>query len=142
MEHVTTTPYRPQSNGCLEHFHKTYKACLRKCTHSESDWDLLTPYILFAIREAPNRSTGHSPLSLLYGRPIRGPASILASSWKDQSAMPTSVEEILSQLKDRLEIVSAVAQATDSQSKKERKLEFDKQAKAKPLEIGQQNVVP
>lgn len=141
VEHVMTTPYRPQSNGCLERFHKTFKLCLAKSPESSENWDLLTPYVLFALREATNRSTGHSPFSLLYGRPIRGPASILAQSWKSETALPTSVEEILTTLKDRLETVSAIASQKDTQAKAKRKTEFDKQATAKELEIGQQVLV-
>lgn len=138
IKHVTTTPYRPQSNGCLERFHKTLKACLAKCPNKESDWDLLIPYVLFALREAPNRSTGHSPFSLLYGRPVRGPASILASTWREDTTLPTSIDEILASLKDRLEIVSTVAESNDTKAKRTQKTEFDKTAVAEPLSIGDQ----
>lgn len=58
----------------------------------------------------------------------------MAASWKEESSTPTSLEAI----KDRLEIVSAVAQAADAQSKADRKTDFDKQAHAKPLQIRQQ----
>ena len=36
------------------------------------DWDLLIPYVLFAIREVPQASTGFSLFELLYARRPRG----------------------------------------------------------------------
>lgn len=141
ITHVTTTPYRPQSNGCVERMHKTLKACLRKCPESKEDWDLLVPYILFALREAPHSSTGHSPFTLLYGRQVRGPVSILSETWQSEEEAPTSLETALDVLRDRLKKTAEIAQQKDQESKKARKSHYDKQAQAKPFDIGDKVLV-
>ena len=68
-----STAYHPQSQGALERCHQTLKSLLSKfCYEQNQEWDEALPYILFAIREAPNESLGVSPFELLFGRKVRG----------------------------------------------------------------------
>lgn len=78
---------------------------LDKCPDKDSDWDLWNKYILFALRESPNRITGYAPFTLLYGRPIRGPLAVIADSWKEEGEPPSSIRDILTQTRERLAIV-------------------------------------
>ena len=39
IKHIKTSPYHPQSNGCLERWHSTLKATLRKHSEKYHDWD-------------------------------------------------------------------------------------------------------
>ena len=91
VHHVMSSAYRPQSQGCLERFHQTLKSMLRKfCLESDRDWDENIDWLLFAIRECPQESTGYSPFELLFGRTIRGPLKVL----KDKILQPTPVPNI------------------------------------------------
>ena len=60
IRHLKTAPYRPQSNGCLEHFHHTLMRMVRKTVEKQTDWDLYLPLFLFACQEAPSSATGYS----------------------------------------------------------------------------------
>lgn len=136
IAHITATAYRPQTNGALERFHRSLKLCLDKHSNSDKDWDILVKYILFALREAPNTSTGYPPFSLLYGRQVRGPLAILAESWNDNNPLPASIREHIQTLRENLEVAWAVSQQHDAEAKDKRKEVFDQTAKAKPFEVG------
>ncbi|XP_076044797.1 uncharacterized protein LOC143027398 [Oratosquilla oratoria] len=53
IEHVTSSAYHPQSQGCVERYHQSLKAMLRKyCLDTGSSWDSNLDWILFSIIEA------------------------------------------------------------------------------------------
>ena len=65
---LTTTPYRPQSNGIAEAFMKvlgTQLAVLANPGHS--NWVETLPAVLFAYRSIPHPSTGEGPFFLMHG---------------------------------------------------------------------------
>lgn len=78
---IESTPYRPESNGAIERLHSTLKRAIAKYPRSERDWDKLIPYVLFAIRDSPCRSTGFAPFRLMYGREVVGPLKLLGDHW-------------------------------------------------------------
>jgi len=48
------SPYHPQTNVCLESFHRTLKGMLKGCLETyKRDWDLLLPWVIFVYREVP-----------------------------------------------------------------------------------------
>lgn len=60
-------------DGLVERFNKTLKSMLEKVVDKDGrNWDFLQPYLMFAIREVLQASTGYSPFELLYGRHPRG----------------------------------------------------------------------
>jgi transposase InsO family protein len=55
---ITTSLYRPQSNGKCERYNGTLKKVLKKlCITYEKDWDEMLSYALFAYRETPHEET-------------------------------------------------------------------------------------
>ena len=76
---LVTTPYHAQCNGLCEKFNGTLKQMLKKMVGEQpKDWDRYIEPLLFAYREAPVESlAGFSPFEVLYGRPVRGPMSVL-----------------------------------------------------------------
>ncbi|KAG6928412.1 hypothetical protein G0U57_008138, partial [Chelydra serpentina] len=69
VQALRTSVYHPQTDGLVERFNRTLKAMIRKVVSRDGkDWDTLLPYLMFAIWEVPQASTGFSPFELLYGR--------------------------------------------------------------------------
>lgn len=67
--HLKTSAYHPQTDGLVERYNKTLKHGLRKQVENfGKNWDRAIPALLFAYREVPHASMGHSPFKMLYGR--------------------------------------------------------------------------
>jgi len=77
IKQTLSTAYHPESQGALERWHQTLKSMLRKfCLENQKCWDEGLPYMLFAIREAPQETLGFSPFELMFGRKVRGPFEV------------------------------------------------------------------
>lgn len=96
-------------NGLVERFNKTLKAMLRKVIGKDGkDWDLLIPYLMFAVREVPQASTGFSPFELLYGRQPHGIRDIAKETWENQPSTGRNMVEYIIQMQDRIERVTPI----------------------------------
>ena len=54
---IHTSPYRL----VLKHIHRTLKSSINKALDKKRNWVAQIPYIVFALRQIPNRSLGLSP---------------------------------------------------------------------------------
>jgi len=74
VEHRTTTPVHPQSNGRIERFNRTLKEMLRKLINGKRlDWEKKLPMALKAYRISVSTVTGFSPFHLWHARRPRVP---------------------------------------------------------------------
>nr|KAG5714952.1 hypothetical protein BaRGS_000440 [Batillaria attramentaria] len=90
----TSPPYHAQANGLVERFNATLKQMLKRlCLERPKDWDRFIPGVLFAYREVPQEGMKFSPFELLYGRTVRGPASILKQMWTQDGESPDGKPE-------------------------------------------------
>ena len=86
IQHRTSVPYRPESQGVVERFHQTLKSMIKKYGgQQERNWDRELPYLLFAIRSAPNDSLGFTPFELVFGHRVRGPLDVIQDYWEVES---------------------------------------------------------
>ena len=77
IEHLTTAPFHPASNGEAERFVRTFKTSMTKiCWGGDSAARALDEF-LFAYRTTPNPVTGKSPAELLHGRQPRTQLSLI-----------------------------------------------------------------
>ncbi|XP_033112261.1 uncharacterized protein LOC117113126 [Anneissia japonica] len=96
IKQIPTTPYHPQTNDLTERFHGTLKNMLRTLDEQKMrHWDDYIPAFLFAYREVPHKSTGHSPFKLLYGREVRGPLSVVKANWISDESVSQDVAKYL-----------------------------------------------
>ena len=144
IKSLRTTPYHPQTDGLTERFNQTIKHMLRKFVNETgSNWDQWLPYLLFAYREVPQSSTGFSPFELLYGREVRGPLTLLKELWEGGRGgeEPVEVVSYVLQMRERLEKMSALAEAHMADVQKRQKTWYDQTARHRIFSPGQKVLV-
>ena len=138
---LTSTPHHPICNGLVERWNGTLKSMLKRlCQDQPKQWHRLINPVLFGHREAPQESTGFSPFQLLYGRSVRGTGTILKELWTKEMNIPevkTSYEYV-TELRERLEVSLKLAQEELQKSQKCYKKYYDRTAKSRHLEVGEQ----
>lgn len=127
--HLTTTAYRPQTNGMCERLNQTLVQTLAKIIRdkdAENRWDEYVGAALLAIRTMPNESTKYSPAMLLFGYEMRTP-----STWP--APQRDYIEgEIIEEVERRTRIIQyltstlhAKAKETAEKEKKRQKQRYD-----------------
>ena len=140
---IKSSVYYPQTNGLVERLNGTLKSMLRKFVHDEpKTWDKVLPYVLFSYREVPEASTGFSPFELLYGWPIRGPLSIIKENWLEQENQETSVIEYILETRSKLSKCVELAQKYLTESQKKMKTWYDKDARGRTYQEGEEVLLP
>ncbi|XP_055644013.1 uncharacterized protein K02A2.6-like [Toxorhynchites rutilus septentrionalis] len=73
IEHVTTAPFHPQSNGQAERFVDTFKRTVKKIREGTKAIDEALDIFLLTYRSTPNRSLqdNKSPAEVMFNRQIR-----------------------------------------------------------------------
>ena len=65
---IHSPPYRPQSNGKIEGFHRFLKACIAKYISHGLEWDEFTPMATACYNFFPNCSARESAFFIMLGR--------------------------------------------------------------------------
>ena len=65
---IYSPPYRPQSNGRIEGFHKFLKSCLAKYISRHREWDDVVPLATASYNWLPNQHSKESPFFVMFGR--------------------------------------------------------------------------
>ncbi|CAB0034829.1 unnamed protein product [Trichogramma brassicae] len=76
VKHLTTSSYRPQTNGSLERSHGPLVDFIRTYSENYDDWDRLTPFATFTYNTSVHSATNFTPFELVYGRVARFPLRI------------------------------------------------------------------
>ena len=89
---IHSPPYRPQSNGRIEGFHRYLKACIAKHMTNSLEWDQIMAMATAAYNYFPNMSAKESAFFLMYGRdPVNKLSSILNAPRRylgDETGLP------------------------------------------------------
>ena len=142
ISHIKTSPYHPQTDGLVERFNGTLKTMLRKFVEEHpNEWDKLLPYLLFAYREVPQESTGFSPFELLFGHHVRGPLDVMKESWEEREYVGEDVLTYIMNMRERLATMSELAHENLEKAQEKQKRWYDKKARNRELEEGQQVLV-
>ena len=137
IDQIRTSPYHPQSDGALERWHACLKGMLKRSEANLDHWDRHLKYLLFAYRDTPHVVTGFSPFSLLFGREVKGPLSLVQQSWLDGESEGVEASVWLSTLKQQMAAMSEVVSKREKLAKAKMKLNYDKHAKEKSFTIGE-----
>ena len=141
---IFTSPYHACTNGTIERFHAVLKSMLKKlCMDKPKEWDRYIPSVLFAYREIPNDTLRFSPFELLYGRKARGPLSVLHDLWTndDLDEEVKSTYQYVLDLRSKLEESAQIATTHAKVNSQLYKSYFDKRAKARTLQVGDEVLV-
>ncbi|XP_058445614.1 uncharacterized protein K02A2.6-like [Malaya genurostris] len=73
IDHVTTAPFHPQSNGQVERFVDTFKRAINKIQEGRGSINAALDTFLLTYRSTPNQSApnGLSPSEVMFGRRLR-----------------------------------------------------------------------
>ena len=89
---IHSPPYRPQSNGKIEGFHRFLKACIGKHINHRLEWDELTPMATTCYNFFPNCNARESAFFVMFGRdPIHKLNMLLHSArryFHDDNGLP------------------------------------------------------
>ena len=79
IKHIFSPVYTPETNGCLEGWHRFFKACIAKhICGGGVEWDELVLLAVSTYSLSPCQSTKESPFVLMFGRdPITPVAKLL-----------------------------------------------------------------
>ena len=141
IKHIGTSPYHLATNGSCERFNGTWKSILRGVAEDFSDlWNQTLPWILFAYREVPVETLGFSPFELLYGWSSPGTLSLLKDFWLETPIASNlkSVVEFVLDMKERLRSSITHAQQHAGEQKNKSKVWYDKKARSRSFEPGQE----
>jgi hypothetical protein len=114
-----STQLHPEGHGLAERYVGSIKQIINKLTLDHpKQWHKVLSFVLWSMREVPNRTTGVPPNLLCFRRLLRGPLSILKESWTGDRDIPIvsnrSIEEYLNDLK---QISTEARDYADEQSK-------------------------
>ncbi|XP_066951846.1 uncharacterized protein [Macrobrachium rosenbergii] len=113
---------------------------LKKLEHEGGgSWEDNLPYVLFAARHTPSKTTGYSPFKLLYAHSTWAPLDILYDAWADPAHVDW-VEE-LPKIQKNLQAAWTVAQATEVATQERVKIKFDQTTHSRSFEKGDQVLV-
>ena len=128
VKQIRTTPYHPQSNGCVERLHGSLLPMLRKTTRKGLEWHLQLKYALFALRVTPNRSTGFPPAQIAFGHNLCSPLDLLADELEPSTSSNVKVSEWVEKLMERITLVREAMSDIQERTSQKRKEQYDKTA--------------
>ena len=75
IKQISTSGYRPQSNGSLERSHAVLVDYIRSYADYYDDWDKLLPFAMFSYNTSIHEATKFTPHELIFGKIARTPSS-------------------------------------------------------------------
>ena len=141
IKQVLSSAYHPQSQGAIERFHRTLKEMVRLCSDRfPGEWDAAMPFLMFAVRDSVNESTGFTPFQLVYGHEVRGPLGLLKARLVGDRAPEDSLAYV-ARFTDRLQAACEVARQKLAGSQTRMKRCYDKRAQPRSFATGDKVLV-
>lgn len=132
FQHITTSGYRPQSNGALERSHHVLAEYLKVYTNELTDWDELLPFAMLSYNTTVHSSTNFTPFELLFGKPARIPSNISEEDGQTENYSDYMVDFI-----SKLDKIHEIAFHHLQEAKLNSKRLYDRDINPLTLKIGQ-----
>ena len=132
-----STPAYPQGNGQAEAVNKVIVNKLKKrLDDAKGRWVEELPYVLWAYRTIPRRSTGETPFSMTYGAETVIPLEMSFSTLKTNSFNMSGNNELLEKSLDLIEERRENAMVQLAYYQHKLKQDYDAKVKLRPLVPG------
>ena len=119
------------------------KRLLRRVVDEEGrDWDLMLPYVLFAVREVPQASTGFSPFKPVYGRRPRGLLDLARETWEQHSSPFLTTIDHVRVMEYRMQRVLLLVREHMEQAQMAQRRAYNRQARLCVFAPGDKVMVP
>jgi len=140
------TPGHPQACGLAERMVGTVKGMVSKVAADHpKTWYKYLGYVLWALREIPNETTGVPPWVMVFGHLPRGPLAILKESWCGGKTLSLnlgkSTTDFLNDLRQKLEIAQDYAQSHSDRERHRYVTRYNLQSADKHFTVGEQVLI-
>jgi hypothetical protein len=126
INHMTSTPYRPQTVGTVERNHRVLNEYLRMYINDYIiDWDTWMKYFTYCYNTTPSTVHNYCPFELVFAKKPNLPSDFLSSHIDPLY----NVESYAKEVKYRLQTALARSNQYLQQIKHKRKTNHDKQAR-------------
>ena len=98
IKHVTTSGYRPQTNGSLERSHIVLTEYLKHYLENYEDWDLLLPFAMYSYNTSVHEATKFTPYEVVFGQLARDPFTPMTR--EELLTYPTYVQNLVERLEE------------------------------------------
>ena len=140
IDKARTSSMRPQANGTVERFNRTFQNMLTSfCEKEQKSWDRYLSQLLMAYRASQNSSTHLTPNRLMLGREVVVPAEAvtgLPSTGQDCES-PVDEDAYVTNLRTKLAQAHDVARRNLRTHAVYQKRRYDLRARKQLLEPGQ-----
>lgn len=131
FHHITTSGYRPQSNGALERSHHVLVEYLKVYTNEIQDWDELLPFAMLSYNTTVHSATKFTPFELIFGKTARMPSNI-----SDQEANTETYGDYMVNFVNKLDQIQEIAFNNLQDAKINSKRLYDRNMKPLILKVG------
>lgn len=132
IDHITTSAYRPQSNGQIERYHRSLAQYIKAFIETDfNNWDKWIPYALLVYNTTKQSSTYYTPHELVYGFNIEIPTNL-----KGRPTVVYNYDDYMTLLKNRLRRSHEIARENIIKSKERSKEYYDRNVKYIKFEVG------
>lgn len=132
IKKIQTSAYHPESNGCIERFHRTLKEYLRHFINNNQDnWNELVSFGCFSYNTTIHESTGFTPHFLHFGRDAQVPSSLHA-----ENKSFYEYNDFVSEVQHNIRASFEIARNHIIKSKEKNKIIYDRKTKDTKFKVG------
>ena len=115
---------------------------LRKAVGEDKrNWDQLLPYLLFAVREVPQSSTGFSPFELLLSYKPRGLLDIANEAWEEQPCQQRTLMEHVGAMRERMKAIYPMMREHMETAQRQQQTSYNRSAQPREFKPGDRVLV-